>query len=96
MKKKDRNIVQIVDVTKVLRKKGSRESSLVRVYHLSVEYDLLSMPSEFTPYSSEAETYFGTASNESVSMCISILTKWLSVQCLQHIDELSEIMKICS
>ena len=45
-------------ITQVLRKKGSREPSLVRVYHLSVERDLLLMPSEFTPYSFEAELYF--------------------------------------
>ena len=29
-------------------------------------------------------------------MGIGILTKWLSLQCLKHIDELSEIMKMCS
>ena len=44
-------------ITQVLRKKGSREPSLVRMYHLSVERDLLSMPSEFTPYSFEAEVF---------------------------------------
>ena len=41
-----------------LRKKGSRHPSLVRVYHMSVEWDLLSMPSEFTPFSFEAEVFF--------------------------------------
>ena len=45
-------------ITKVLRKNGSREPSLVRVYHLSVEWDMLSMPAEFTPYSFEAEVFF--------------------------------------
>jgi hypothetical protein len=29
-------------------------------------------------------------------MCIGILTKCLSIQCLKQIDELSEIMKMCS
>ena len=42
----------------VLRKKGSREPSLVRVYHPSVEWDLLWIPSEFTPDSFEAEFFF--------------------------------------
>ena len=42
----------------VLRKKGSTEPSSVRVYHSSVEWDLLSIPSEVTPYSFEAEVFF--------------------------------------
>ena len=53
--KKDRNIVQIGDDNAGFWKNYSRGLSLVRVYHLSVEWDLLSMSSEFTPYSFEAE-----------------------------------------
>ena len=45
-------------ITMVLRKKGSREPRLVRMYHLSVEWDLLSMQLEFTSYSFEAEVFF--------------------------------------
>ena len=45
-------------ITMVLREKGSREPSLVRVYHLSVEWGLLSISSEFTPHSFEAEVFF--------------------------------------
>ena len=40
--------------------------------------------------------FFRTASNTWVSMCIGILAKWLSIQCLKHIDEFSDIMKMCS
>ena len=29
-------------------------------------------------------------------MCIGILAKWLSIQCLKHLDGFSEIMKMCS
>ena len=29
-------------------------------------------------------------------MCIGILAKGLSIQCLKHVDEFSEIMKMCS
>ena len=47
------------------------------------------MPSEFSPFSFEAQVLLRTRSNEWVSICIDTLTKRVSIQCLKHIDELS-------
>ena len=44
---------------------------------------------------SELEYFFRTASHEWVSMCIVILTTWLSMECLKHLAECSEIIKMC-